>query len=169
MTCRVTALDRGPEERRYISLGYTGDDSGIGESESNIFSVGIVSIDYYMAPPQFLETTYAIVTFKFLVETLTAYSNAGSKRHHVHDCSLVQAKKFYGYHSSEELLFAKIYLSRAIINSSIPSTSNLKHYSKVRHHNKFDRLSDHFWDDDGEGETWISDSNSSGHNYNDEE
>ncbi|KAM7473819.1 hypothetical protein LguiB_021062 [Lonicera macranthoides] len=38
-------------------------------------------------------------------------SNAGSKRQHVHDYNLVRAKKFYGYHSSEELLFAKIYLT----------------------------------------------------------
>lgn len=35
--------------------------------------------------------------------------NAGSKRQHVHGCSLVRARKFYGYHSSEEL-FVKINL-----------------------------------------------------------
>ena len=35
--------------------------------------------------------------------------NASSKRQHVHGCSLVRARKFYGYHSSEEL-FLKIYL-----------------------------------------------------------
>lgn len=34
---------------------------------------------------------------------------AGLKRQHVHGCSLVRAKKFYGFHSSEEL-FLKIYL-----------------------------------------------------------
>jgi hypothetical protein len=32
-----------------------------------------------------------------------------SKRKHVHGCSLVRAKKLYGYHASEEL-FVKIYL-----------------------------------------------------------
>ncbi|KAJ0080258.1 hypothetical protein Patl1_22611 [Pistacia atlantica] len=35
--------------------------------------------------------------------------NSGSNRQHVHGCSLVRAKRFYGYHSSEEL-FVKIYL-----------------------------------------------------------
>lgn len=35
--------------------------------------------------------------------------NAGSKRQHVHGCSLVRARKFYGYHTSEEL-FVKICL-----------------------------------------------------------
>ncbi|KAM7473798.1 hypothetical protein LguiB_021041 [Lonicera macranthoides] len=43
-------------------------------------------------------------------KALKLKGNAGSKRQHVHDCSLVRAKKFYGYHSSEEL-FAKIYLA----------------------------------------------------------
>ncbi|CAL1407382.1 unnamed protein product [Linum trigynum] len=35
--------------------------------------------------------------------------NAGSKRQHVHGCTLVRAKRFYGYHASEEM-FVKIYL-----------------------------------------------------------
>ncbi|XP_068495573.1 DNA polymerase zeta catalytic subunit isoform X2 [Phaseolus vulgaris] len=35
--------------------------------------------------------------------------SAGSTRQHVHGCSIVQARKFYGYHSHEEL-FVKIYL-----------------------------------------------------------
>ncbi|KAE8729219.1 hypothetical protein F3Y22_tig00003725pilonHSYRG00129 [Hibiscus syriacus] len=34
---------------------------------------------------------------------------SGSKQQHVHGCSLVRAKKFYVYHSSEEL-FVKIHL-----------------------------------------------------------
>lgn len=42
-------------------------------------------------------------------EYLQLKSNAGSKRQHVHGCSLVQARKLYGYHSSEEV-FVKIYL-----------------------------------------------------------
>ncbi|KAL6285958.1 hypothetical protein ACE6H2_010348 [Prunus campanulata] len=29
--------------------------------------------------------------------------NAGSKWQHVHSCSLVQSRKLYGYHSSEEV------------------------------------------------------------------
>lgn len=41
--------------------------------------------------------------------------NAGSKRQHVHGCSLVRARKFYGYHSSEEL-FLKIYLYPTLPN-----------------------------------------------------
>ncbi|KAJ4719461.1 DNA polymerase [Melia azedarach] len=44
-----------------------------------------------------------------LEKALKLKGSAGSKRQHVHDCSLVRAKKFYGYHSSEEL-FVKIYL-----------------------------------------------------------
>ncbi|CAN6575672.1 unnamed protein product [Malus baccata var. baccata] len=42
-------------------------------------------------------------------KALKLKGNAGSKRQHVHGCSLVQARKLYGYHSSEEL-FVKIYL-----------------------------------------------------------
>ncbi|KAJ6694315.1 hypothetical protein OIU85_005038 [Salix viminalis] len=44
-----------------------------------------------------------------LEKALKLKGNAGSKRQHVHGCSLVTAKKFYGYHSDEEL-FVKIYL-----------------------------------------------------------
>ncbi|KAJ4826151.1 DNA polymerase zeta [Turnera subulata] len=44
-----------------------------------------------------------------LEKALKLKGNAGSKRQHVHGCSLVRAKRFYGYHSSEEL-FVKIYL-----------------------------------------------------------
>ncbi|CAK7340718.1 unnamed protein product [Dovyalis caffra] len=44
-----------------------------------------------------------------LEKALKLKGNAGSKRQHVHGCSLVRAKKFYGYHSEEEL-FVKIYL-----------------------------------------------------------
>ncbi|XP_019168407.1 PREDICTED: DNA polymerase zeta catalytic subunit isoform X1 [Ipomoea nil] len=44
-----------------------------------------------------------------LEKALKLKGNVASKRQHVHSCSLVRAKKFYGYHSSEEL-FVKIYL-----------------------------------------------------------
>lgn len=44
-----------------------------------------------------------------LEKVLKLKGSAGSKRQHVHGCSLVRARKFYGYHSSEEL-FLKIYL-----------------------------------------------------------
>lgn len=44
-----------------------------------------------------------------LEKALKLKGNVGSKRQHVHGCSLVRAKKFYGYHSDEEL-FVKIYL-----------------------------------------------------------
>ncbi|XVF57453.1 hypothetical protein PTKIN_Ptkin06aG0206800 [Pterospermum kingtungense] len=44
-----------------------------------------------------------------LEKALKLKGSAGSKRQHVHSCSLVRAKKFYGYHSSEKL-FVKIYL-----------------------------------------------------------
>ncbi|XWS42404.1 hypothetical protein CRYUN_Cryun16bG0011700 [Craigia yunnanensis] len=44
-----------------------------------------------------------------LEKALKLKGSASLKRQHVHGCSLVRAKKFYGYHSSEEL-FVKIYL-----------------------------------------------------------
>ncbi|KAI8027476.1 DNA polymerase zeta catalytic subunit [Camellia lanceoleosa] len=134
-------------------------------SNSNIFSVRIVSIDYYMAPPipeldisyssfqggkvnevpviriygstpagqktclhvhralPYLYIPYADLMLQpnqegdacthlislSVEKALKLKGRAGSKRQHVHGCSLVRAKKFYGYHSSEEL-FAKIYL-----------------------------------------------------------
>ncbi|KAK6915579.1 DNA-directed DNA polymerase, family B, multifunctional domain [Dillenia turbinata] len=42
-----------------------------------------------------------------LEKALKLKGNAGVKRQHVHGCSLVKARKFYGYHSSEELVVAK--------------------------------------------------------------
>ncbi|KAL7205227.1 hypothetical protein ACSBR2_018208 [Camellia fascicularis] len=134
-------------------------------SNSNIFSVRIVSIDYYMAPPipdldisyssfqggkvnevpviriygstpagqktclhvhralPYLYIPYADLMLQpnqegdacthlislSVEKALKLKGRAGLKRQHVHGCSLVRAKKFYGYHSSEEL-FAKIYL-----------------------------------------------------------
>ncbi|WMV11977.1 hypothetical protein MTR67_005362 [Solanum verrucosum] len=50
-----------------------------------------------------------------LEKVLKLKGNAGSKRQHVHGCSLVRARKFYGYHSSEEL-FLKIYLYPTLPN-----------------------------------------------------
>ncbi|XP_073038938.1 DNA polymerase zeta catalytic subunit isoform X2 [Primulina eburnea] len=44
-----------------------------------------------------------------LDKALKLKGNTGSKRQHVHGCNLVRARKFYGYHSTEEL-FVKIYL-----------------------------------------------------------
>ncbi|XP_010511693.1 PREDICTED: DNA polymerase zeta catalytic subunit-like isoform X3 [Camelina sativa] len=44
-----------------------------------------------------------------LEKALKLKGNAASKRQHVHDCEIVRAKKFYGYHSTEEA-FVKIYL-----------------------------------------------------------
>ncbi|GER55202.1 DNA polymerase [Striga asiatica] len=38
-----------------------------------------------------------------LEKALKLKGNAGSKRQHVHGCDIVQGKKFYGYHPSEEL------------------------------------------------------------------
>ncbi|XP_021281513.1 DNA polymerase zeta catalytic subunit isoform X2 [Herrania umbratica] len=138
------------------------------QPDSNVFSVRIVSIDHYMAPPI---SGYDICYSSFqgervnevpviriygsspagqktclhihralpylyvpladilpqgshthqedhacadalalaLEKALKLKGGAGSKRQRVHGCSLVRAKKFYGYHSSEEL-FVKIYL-----------------------------------------------------------
>jgi hypothetical protein len=42
-------------------------------------------------------------------ELLQLKGSAGSSRQHVHGCSLVRARKFYGYRSFEEF-FVKIYL-----------------------------------------------------------
>ncbi|KAF8098172.1 hypothetical protein N665_0272s0038 [Sinapis alba] len=44
-----------------------------------------------------------------LEKALKLKGSAASKRQHVHDCEIVRAKKFYGYHSTEEP-FVKIYL-----------------------------------------------------------
>lgn len=135
------------------------------QPDSNIFSVRIVSIDHYMAPPipgydicyssfqggkvnevpvirvygstpagqktclhihralPYLYVPCADIPVQLrqeddgymhaislaLEKALKVKGSAGSKRQHVHECSLVRAKKFYGYHSSEEL-FIKIYL-----------------------------------------------------------
>ncbi|WCJ33138.1 DNA polymerase zeta catalytic subunit [Euphorbia peplus] len=133
--------------------------------DSKIFSLRIVSIDYYMASPlPNIDTSYSSFqggkvievpviriygstpagqktclhlhrAFPYLYvpfsdiqlhptqeadsytnalslaleKALKLKGNAGSKRQHVHSCSLVRARKFYGYHSSEEL-FLKINL-----------------------------------------------------------
>ncbi|KAL4556311.1 hypothetical protein LXL04_038958 [Taraxacum kok-saghyz] len=44
-----------------------------------------------------------------LERALKLKSSAGSKRQHVHDCSLVRARRLYGYDASEQL-YAKLYL-----------------------------------------------------------
>lgn len=138
------------------------------QSDTNIFNVRIVSIDYYMAPPipdidicyssfqggkvnevpviriygatpagqktclhihralpylyvpcadlllqphqeDHIGDAYRHVISHAIEKALKLRGNVGSRRQHVHGCSLVRAKKFYGYHSSEEL-FVKIYL-----------------------------------------------------------
>ncbi|KAK8961000.1 hypothetical protein KSP40_PGU011904 [Platanthera guangdongensis] len=133
------------------------------QNDSDVFSVRIVSLDFYMSPPipnldscynSFLGSNveevpvirifgatpagqktclhvhqalpYFYVPFPedllqspdkghTFIHTLfsateKALSNKPtSKRQHVHDCSLVRAKKFYGYHSSEEV-FVKVIL-----------------------------------------------------------
>ncbi|KMT13757.1 hypothetical protein BVRB_4g081340 isoform C [Beta vulgaris subsp. vulgaris] len=137
----------------------------VSQEDSKVFSVRIVSIDYYMAPPipdisisyssfqggsvkevpvirifgatpggqkacvhvhralPYLYVPCSDIPLQFNSEgiinenaislavekALKLKGNAGSKRQHVHGCTLVRAKKFYGYHSSEEL-FVKIYL-----------------------------------------------------------
>ncbi|XP_047961033.1 DNA polymerase zeta catalytic subunit isoform X1 [Salvia hispanica] len=136
----------------------------MGSSQPQLFSVRIVSIDYYMSPPipdfdisysnfhggkvnevpviriygstpagqktclhihQVLPYLYVPISdlgpitndeadssmhsvSLSLEKALKLKGNTGSKRQHVHGCNLVRAKKFYGYHSSEEL-FVKIY------------------------------------------------------------
>ncbi|KAG8363827.1 hypothetical protein BUALT_Bualt19G0062700 [Buddleja alternifolia] len=137
----------------------------MGDSQPQVFSVRVVSIDYYMAPPiPALDISYTsfhggkvnevpviriygstpsgqktclhvhrALPYLYipcsdlgsitnneadscthplslaLEKALKLKGNAGSKRQHVHGCDLVRARKFYGYHSSEEL-FVKIYL-----------------------------------------------------------
>ncbi|XP_048136376.1 DNA polymerase zeta catalytic subunit isoform X2 [Rhodamnia argentea] len=133
--------------------------------DSSIFSVRIVSIDYYMASPipdfdvcyssfqgekvnvvpvirvygstpagqktclhvhkalPYLYVPYADIPIHptsegdaftnavalAMEKALKLKGNAGMRRQHVHGCSLVRARRFYGYHASEEL-FVKIYL-----------------------------------------------------------
>ncbi|XP_043708383.1 DNA polymerase zeta catalytic subunit isoform X3 [Telopea speciosissima] len=135
------------------------------QSGENVFSLRIVSIDYYMAPPiPDLDICYSsfqggkvnevpviriygstpagqktclhvhralpyfyvpcseaslrtqeegnvyVHTVALAIEkALKLKGSFGSKRQHVHGCSLVRARKLYGYHSQEEL-FVKIYL-----------------------------------------------------------
>ncbi|KAL5783696.1 hypothetical protein ACOSP7_008725 [Xanthoceras sorbifolium] len=135
------------------------------QPDSKIFSVRIVSIDHYMAPPipgydfcyssfqgdkvhevpiirvygstpagqktclhvhralPYLyvpcadiplqpnqeDDAYTHIVSVALEKALKLKGKTGSKQQHVHGCSLVQGKRFYGYHSSEEL-FVKIYL-----------------------------------------------------------
>ncbi|KAI9084855.1 hypothetical protein K1719_033261 [Acacia pycnantha] len=134
------------------------------QGDSKMFSVRIVSIDYYMAPPiPGLDICYSsfhggkvnevpvvriygstpagqktclhihralpyiyvpcadiplqsdqedVYTYKVsasLEKALELKGSSGLTRQHVHGCSLVRARRFYGYHSSEEL-FVKIYL-----------------------------------------------------------
>ncbi|PKI51530.1 hypothetical protein CRG98_028090 [Punica granatum] len=135
------------------------------QPSSNIFSIRIVSIDYYMAPPlpgvdicyssfqgekvnevpvirvygstpagqkaclhvhqalPYLYVPCADIPLPLTMEgdsythgvslaiekALKLRGNAAAKRQHVHGCSLVRGRRFYGYHASEEL-FVKIYL-----------------------------------------------------------
>ncbi|XP_068662058.1 DNA polymerase zeta catalytic subunit isoform X2 [Aristolochia californica] len=135
------------------------------QNDPNVFSMRIVSIDYYTAPPipdidicyssfhgqnveevpviriygstlagqkTFLHVhrvlpylyvpcseisfqnpqeghEYLLYISRCLDKALQHRSSVGLKRQHVHGCSLVRGKKFYGYHSSEDL-FVKIYL-----------------------------------------------------------
>ncbi|KAG5044295.1 hypothetical protein JHK87_008210 [Glycine soja] len=140
------------------------------QSNSEIFSIRIVTIDYYMAPPipdadicyssfhggkvnevpvirvygptpagqktclhihrgAFGFTLFVCARNKFsgcctgdaftykvaasLEKALKLKGNAGSSRQHVHGCSLVRARKFYGYHSLEEL-FAGAVLDKSL-------------------------------------------------------
>ncbi|PON37843.1 DNA polymerase zeta catalytic subunit [Trema orientale] len=134
-------------------------------ADSNVFSLRIVSVDYYMAPPiPDLDISYSsfhggkvnevpvirifgstpagqktclhihrVLPYLYvpfadlpihpqkegdaymheislaLEKALKLKSKACSKRQYVHGCSLVRARRFYGYRSSEEL-FVKIYL-----------------------------------------------------------
>ncbi|GFP93756.1 DNA polymerase zeta catalytic subunit [Phtheirospermum japonicum] len=146
-------------------MGSKNQEANTGGSQPQVFSVRIVSIDYYMGPPiPGLGISYSpfhggkvnevpvirvygstpagqktclhihgVLPYLYipcsdlgpmaddevdahkhsislsLEKTLRLKGNAGSKRQHVHGCDIVRARKFYGYHSSEEL-FVKIYL-----------------------------------------------------------
>ncbi|CBI36804.3 unnamed protein product, partial [Vitis vinifera] len=150
------------------------------QDDAKIFSVRIVSMDYYMAPPipdldicyssfqggmvkevpviriygstpvgqktclhvhralPYLYVpctdlmpqspqeadTYTHAVSLGVEKALKLKGNAGSKRQHVHGCSLVRAKNFYGYHSSEEL-FVKIYLNISYHPHDVSRAANL--------------------------------------------
>ncbi|KAH9755088.1 DNA polymerase zeta catalytic subunit [Citrus sinensis] len=156
------------------------------QPDSNLFSVRIVSIDHYMAPPipgydicyssfqggkvnevpvirvygstpagqktclhihralPYLYVPCADIPVQLrqeddgymhaislaLEKALKVKGSAGSKRQHVHECSLVRAKKFYGYHSSEEL-FIKIYLSLVFQGGAVFDKSLQPHESHI--------------------------------------
>lgn len=65
--------------------------------------------DIPLQPDQGQGDTYTYKIAASLEKALKLKGSAGSTRQHVHGCSLVRARKFYGYHSFEEL-FVKIYL-----------------------------------------------------------
>lgn len=50
-----------------------------------------------------------MLTIGMILQLLQLKASAGSKRQHVHDCSLVRARRLYGYDASEQL-YAKLYL-----------------------------------------------------------
>ncbi|KAM0040492.1 putative DNA-directed DNA polymerase [Helianthus debilis subsp. tardiflorus] len=150
------------------------------QPDSKIFSVRIVSIDYYMSPPiQGLDFCYSSfqggkvnevpvirvygstpagqktclhihralpylyvpcsdivqqpdqegdacvqVICNALEKALKLKGSAGSKRQHVHGCSLVHARRFYGYDASEQL-FAKLYLYQRYHPQDVSRASKL--------------------------------------------
>uniref|UniRef100_A0A1D1Y8K7 DNA polymerase zeta catalytic subunit n=1 Tax=Anthurium amnicola TaxID=1678845 RepID=A0A1D1Y8K7_9ARAE len=72
------------------------------------------ALPYLYIPCSELQTskegqTYILETSSAVEKALQFKGTYGRKRQHVHECSFVRAKKFYGYHSTEEL-FVKIYL-----------------------------------------------------------
>ncbi|XP_076930223.1 DNA polymerase zeta catalytic subunit-like [Bidens hawaiensis] len=74
-----------------------------------------------------------------LEKALKLKGTAASKRQHVHSCTLVRAKSFYGYHTSDQL-YAKIYLyhpqdvsraSKLLLDGSVLDKSLQPHESHI--------------------------------------
>ncbi|KAK9070718.1 hypothetical protein SSX86_011120 [Deinandra increscens subsp. villosa] len=74
-----------------------------------------------------------------LEKALKLKGSAGSKRQHVHGCSLVHARRFYGYDASEQL-YAKLYLyhpqdvsraSKLLLGGSVLEKSLQPHESHI--------------------------------------
>lgn len=84
------------------------------EKALKVFDVGLSALWFVCFWWIILEDVFLIIlaeaeTKMNLLKLSQLKGSAGSKRQHVHGCSVVQARKLYGYKSSEEFFF-KIFL-----------------------------------------------------------
>ncbi|KAG6486158.1 hypothetical protein ZIOFF_054728 [Zingiber officinale] len=93
-------------------------------SETTLFTIRIVSLDYYMAAPiPGFDICYSSLDGdQYMKALMTALEkalnqNVSTTKRSVHGYSLVRAKKIYGFHPLEDL-FIKIYLYPHISSST---------------------------------------------------